>query len=102
MTVVAEVVTAGGILALIGLIFRFLWQRITKMEKKHCADLFCEGNQPRYVTTNTYNDKFEELKALLHDMDKKREKAKDEFTRGQGSIVARLIAIETQLKMKST
>ena len=71
------------------------------MEKKHCADLFCEGNQPRYVTTDHCNDKFEELNALLQNMDQKREQAKDEFAKGQRSIEVRLTAIETQLKMKS-
>ena len=106
MTVVAEVITTGGISALIGLIFGWIWARITKMEKRHCTDLFDDGHQPRYVTVSHCEDvqekfsgNFNELKTLLLDMDKRREEAKDLFIEGQRQIENRLIAIETKLEI---
>ena len=106
MTIVAEVLTASGILAVIGLILRWLWARINKMESKHCDALYTKGHQPRYVTTDhcedvqdRFSSKFDELKIMLKDMDKRREEAKDQFAEGQRKIESRLTAIETQLKM---
>ena len=97
MKVVAEVLTASGVLVMIGLIFRWMWTRITKMEKRHCLDLFSDGHQPRYVTEEHCNDKFDELKVLIKQIDKGREETKDLFVDGQRKIENRLTAIETIL-----
>ena len=99
MEVVAQVLTAGGIVGLIGLILRWMWNRILKMEKRHCNDLYKQGHQPRYVTTDMCNTKFNELKQLLIDMDHRREEAKDLFAAGQRAIESRLTAIETKLEI---
>jgi len=98
MEIVAQVLTTGGILGLVGLILRWMWTRILKLEARHCCDLFKDGHQPRYVTTDHCNETFESLKKLLQGMDARRSEAKDLFLVGQREIENRLIAIETQLK----
>ena len=99
MTVITDIITAGGILTLLGLCLRWLHGRMVRMEHKHCSDLYTSGHQPRYVTTDTCNTKFNELKQLLIDMDHRREEAKDLFAAGQRAIESRLTAIETKLEI---
>ena len=99
MEVVAQVITAGGIVGLIGLILRWMLNKVLKMEKKHCSDLYTSGHQPRYVTAKICDKKFSELKQLLIEMDRKREDAKDQFMAGQQAIETRLTAIETKLEI---
>ena len=104
MAVVAEVITTGSILGLIALGFRWLYSRITKMEKSHKQDLYQVNGQTNYISRNecraiqhAFCDKVDEVKALIIAMDAKREDAKDEYHAGQVLIEGRLAAIEARL-----
>ena len=74
------------------------------MEKKHCSALYTKNHQPIYMTEercdhikDVFVVKVDEIKALIVDMDKKRDSAKDQFVEGQLKIESRLTAIETKL-----
>ena len=103
-SLITEIATTGGILVMIGIIMRWLWARITKLEKKHCKDLYNSNHQPIYMTEercdhakDEFITKVDEIKGLIILMDQKRESAKDQFTQGQLKIESRLTAIETKL-----
>ena len=104
MAVVAEVITTGSILGLIALGFRWLYSRITKMEKSHKQDLYQVNGQTNYISRNecraiqhAFCDKVDEVKALIIAMDKKREEAKDVYHEEQKKIAIQLTAIKGKL-----
>ena len=102
--VIAEILTAGGVMGLIAMIFRWQHSRLIMMEKKHCSALYKPNHQPIYMTIDDcirekheFIGKIDEIKVLIMEMDRKREDAKDEHAKGQISIERRLTAIETRL-----
>ena len=107
METVAQICTAGGIIGLVAMMLKWTWARITRMEKKHCGALYTANHQPIYVTEERCDHikdefvvKVDEIKALIIEMDRKRESAKDQFVEGQLKIESRLTAIETSLKVE--
>ena len=100
----AEVLTAGGILALIALLIRQLFSRIISMEKRHREALYEPNGQPIYVPAANcicgqrgILDKFDNLETMIKKMDAKREQAKDEMARNHLNIETRLTRIETKI-----
>ncbi len=107
METVAQICTAGGIIGLVAMMLKWTWARISRMEKKHCSALYTANHQPIYVTEERCDHikdefvvKVDEIKALIIEMDRKRESAKDQFVEGQLKIESRLTAIETSLKVE--
>ncbi len=103
--ILAEILTTGGILALLGLVLKWLHGRVVAMEKTHATALYRQDHQPIYATKEDcgrvqqgFLRNIEEIKALIIKMDAKREDAKDRFTVGQSKIESRLTAIETKLE----
>lgn len=102
--VVVEIITASGILALIAFIFRQLFTRVEDMETKHTKALYKEDGQLIYMTEGRcfiaqqgLSGKIDEIKALIIDMDKKREGSKDQMAANQLKIETRLTKIETKI-----
>ena len=104
----AEILTAGGILSLIGLALNWLRIRVVAMEKTHQEALYRSDHQPIYVTgefcLNTKHElikKVDEIKQLMLAMDGKREHSKDDATKNYVSIEKRLTAIETKIETRN-
>lgn len=102
--VVVEIITASGILALIAFIFRQLFTRVKDMETKHAKALYKEDGQLIYMTEGRchkaqqdLSGKIDEIKALIIEMDKKRERAKEQMAEIQLKIETRLTKIETKI-----
>jgi hypothetical protein len=102
--VVVEIITAGGILALISFIFRHIFMRVKDMETKHAKALYKEDGQLIYMSEGRcriaqegLSEKIDEIKTLIIKMDEKREKAKDQMAGNQLKIETRLTKIETKI-----
>ena len=100
----AEAITAGGVLGLVGMVFRFQQTRINKMEKGRKQDLYQPNGQTNYIprveckaVQETFCNKIDEVKTLIIDMDNKRENAKDAYHKEQRNIGERLAGIEAKL-----
>ena len=99
-----EAITAGGILGLVGMVFRFQQAKIGKMETGRKKDLYRPDGQTNYVpraecssTKEAFCDKIDEVKNLIIAMDEKREDAKDAYHEEQKNIAVQLGAIEAKL-----
>ena len=99
-----EIMKTGGILAFIGLIFGWQHSRLNMMDVKRKDELYQKNGQTNYVPRSecialqkTFCDKIDEVKVLIIDLDKKREKAKDEYHKEQQRIGEKVAAIEAKL-----
>jgi len=99
-----EAITAGGVLGLVGMVFRLQHSRINKMESNRKQDLYQPNGLTNYIprveckaTQHTFCNKIDEVKSLIISMDEKREEAKDAYHEEQKNIAVKLAAIEAKL-----
>jgi len=99
-----EVAAGGSFIGFVSLILRWQQTKISKMEADRKKELYQPNGQTNYmpraecmtIQTN-FCKKIDEVKALIIDMDKKREEAKDAYHNEQQRIVERLAGIEAKL-----
>jgi len=103
-----EIAIAGGFIGTQGIILGWLNSRMNKMESDRKKELYRPSGQTNYVLRgecaetkkeikHTFCDKIDEVKALILNMDTKREEAKDEYYKGWVEIEKRLTRIEAKL-----
>lgn len=88
-----------------GLIIRFLWGRMNRVESDQKKALYQSNGQTNYIPRGeckaiqeTFCGKVDEVKSLIISMDEKREEAKDVYHEEQKKIAVQLMAIEAKLK----
>ena len=99
-----DLATGGVVLGFVALTAKWQYSRISKVETRQKKALYQHDGQTNYVPRSEYKEdqielgnKMDEIKDLIIDMDKKREKAKDNYHKDQQEIRDRLKAIEVKL-----
>ena len=103
-TVMTEVITTGSTVGLLILALRWLYSKVTKMEKAHRKDLYQSDGRTNYIpraeclaVQESFCNKIDEIKDILNAMEEKREKSKDDYHKEQQTIAERLAGIEAKL-----